>query len=394
MRCCFLVLLLFAPTSAVAAGLTESEAVARGMARPEIETLLEARIGIAEGNAAAAGRWDNPELEYSREALDFASGVSEDRFLWIRQRLNIAGVHGLEREAASRLVAAEAARARYESRETAAQIRTLFFEASHAQARAQALSSWRDRLQTLVEAVSARVKAGDASRYDELRLQRELALVKGEWLNADAVAISARDQLFAVIGGEPVPLVGELLPPSMDKAFVADVFDNHPLIEALEAEAASASLSAKAAGRKAWPEITIGAGRREFSEPGMDADGNLLSLGLEIPIFDRGNGEERAAKSRARRLESERALTEARLAADARGVLRAIEARRAAALELADANPNELVEIAESAYAAGEIGVMELIDAHRTELAAQEESLARRLAAREAWIEWQLLTGE
>lgn len=394
MRCLSLVFLLFA-TAVSSAELTEQEAVARGMARPEISALLQARIGIAEGNAASAGRWDNPELEYSREALDFASGVSEERSLWIRQRLNIAGVHGLERDAAARMLVAETARAKYASREIAADIRTLFYIALHAQAHEQALSTWQSRLQTLVAAVGARVKAGDASRYDELRLKRELALVRGDWLNATAAAASARDQLFSVIGGEPVSLAGELLPPAMNTAVVADVLREHPVLEALEAEAGSAALSAKAADRKAWPEVTVGAGRREFSEPGLDADGNLLSLGVTIPIFDRGSGEARTAESRNRRLESERALTEARLAAEARGVLRAIEARRAAVLELREAAaPNELAPIAESAYEAGEIGVMELIDAHRTELAAHEAALARSLSAREAWIEWQLLKGE
>lgn len=394
----FLILLfsLFACGAVHAAALTEADAVKRGMAQPDIVALLDARRGIAAGNAASAGRWANPEIEYSREALDLPGGVSEDRFLWIRQRLNIAGVHGLERDAAARLRVAEDARTEFAAREIAADIRALFYETLATDARAQVLAAWHERLQELVTAVTNRATAGDASRYDQLRLERELALIRGEMLDAKAKAESARDRLFSLIGGEPVALQGYLLPPSMDAAVVTDVLTSHPLLKALDAEAGSAVLSAKAARREAWPELTVGVGRREFAEPGFD-DGNVLSLGVTVPLFDRGTGEARAADSRARRLTAERALTEARLAADTRATVRALEARREAALALKNvgvAEPDSLAAIAESAYAAGEIGVMELIDAHRTELAAHRESVDRALAARDAYIELQLLRGE
>jgi len=50
--------------------------------------------------------------------------------------------------------------------------------------------------------------------------------------------------------------------------------------------------------------------------------------------------------------------------------------------------------IAEDAYQAGEIGVMELIDAHRADLAAQREAIQRARAARDSLIELQFLGGE
>lgn len=395
---CMIVSFSVAATSAAyAAGLTEAEAVQRALAQSEITTLLDARRGIAAGNAESVGRWANPEIEYSQETLDLPGGPSKERSIWLRQRLNIAGVPGLKREAADHTRNAEDARTALVAREIASEIRTRFYQTLAADATVDIISHWHQRLEELSTAVSNRVVAGDASRYDQSRLERELALLQGEMLEANAQAASVRDQLFSLMGSEPVTLQGTLLPPAADHEVLAEVLANHPLLRALNAEAESAALSAKASRREAWPEVTVSIGRREYAEPGIDADGNILSLGVEIPLFDRGTGNARAHKGRASQLRAERALSEARLAADIRATLRTLESRRQAALALrtagADAS-HSLAAIAESAYAAGEIGVMELIDAHRTELAARQEAITRALAARKAYIELQLLKGD
>jgi outer membrane protein TolC len=358
--------------------------------------MLSARRGIAAGNTAAAGRWANPEIEYSRENLDLPGGESEDNFLWIRQRLNIAGVHGLERDAAESLQAAELSRTEFAEREVARDIRRLFYAALAAEGEAQTINAWQSRLEELTAAVERRVAVGDASRYDYLRLARELALIRGEAFDVETDAESSRDRLFSLIGGDSAALSGTLLPPSASDEIAADIVADHPLLRALDAEAGSAALSARAAAREVWPEVTVGFGRREFEEPGVDANGNLVMLGVEVPLFDRGDGKQFAEESRVRRLRAERTLTANRLAAEARSVLREIEARRNAALLLhsVDDKPESLSGIAEAAYGEGEISVMELIDAHRADLAAQRQAVARAQAARESYIELQMLRGE
>jgi len=376
--------------------LTEAEAVGRGLARAEVNALLETRRQIAAGNTRAAGRWSNPEIEYSRESVDLPGGEGREKFLWIRQRLNVAGVHGLEREAAAALEVAAGARAEIERRGIAADIRRLYYSALAAEAQLRTALRWQGRLDQLADSVSQRVAAGDASRYDLLRIEREFALLRGEVLDREAAAESARDRLFSLIGGQPAALSGQVLPPAVGESAVADVVAEHPLLSALDAEADSASLSARAAGRRTWPEVTVGVGRREVEEPGLDANGNLVMLGLEVPLFDRGDGEEFAAESRARRLDAERRMAANRLTAETRAAVRAVEAGREAAqlLQAADAEEHSLASIAESAYAAGEIGVMELIDAHRADLAAQREAIERAQSARESFIELQFLRGE
>lgn len=387
---------LLAFNAATAQALTESEAVERGLAQPDIRAMLAARRDIAAGEAAAAGRWDNPSIEYSSETLDLPSGESEDTFLWIRQRLNIAGVHGLERDAAEQALVAEESRVEFARREVARDIRRLFYDALAAQEAHRTVAAWQTRLEELTAAVERRMEAGDASRYDYLRLARELALIRGEAVELEAKAESARDGLFSLVGGPATALTGTLLPPASDGSAAMDIIAGHPLLEALAADAESASLAAKAAARAAWPEVTVGVGRRELEEPDFGADGNLVMLGVEIPLFDRGDGRQFAAESRARRLRAERVLAANRLAADARAAQRAVHAQRSAALMLAssDEGENSLSAIAESAYTAGEIIVMELIDAHRADLAAQRQAISHARAAREAWIDLQMLRGD
>lgn len=400
MRCFFLfvVLLALSPTvdaqSPADAGLTESEAVQRGLQRPDIVQSLGARREAATGREQAAGRWANPEVEFSSEGADLPGGRVDDRFLWVRQRFNLAGVHGLERDAAGSARVAEFARTDFRRREVAAEIRRFYYEAVAAEREARAVGRWRQRLAELSRAVSNRANAGDASRFDALRLQQELALVAGDATTARARAESARDRLFSLIGMEPVPLEDDLLPPASNTT-VASVVQEHPMLEALEAEARSARLASEAADRRSWPELTVGVGQRTLDEPGVSADGNLLSLGVTVPLFSNGSGQARAASAQSRRLSAERDLLASRLGADARSLIRELEARRSAAIELIETRPEtSLASIAEAAYEAGEISVVELIDAHRTELSVQREADRRALMARQSFIELQMMRGE
>jgi outer membrane protein, heavy metal efflux system len=396
MRFALLAMLLALPAApAHAAALTEAEVVRRGLSHPQLQAMQESSVGEALGDSAAAGRWANPEIELGRERVDGSGGRSKETDVWIRQRLDLAGVRARERDAAQTMVVAEGGSADIVEREQARDIRRRFYDALAADALLRLAVDWRDRLDTLVTAAVRRVDAGDASRYELLRLQKELSVVQAELLERQAAAASARERLFAMIGGEPARLSGKLLPPAMDDALAPGLLADHPLLRALDAESESALFSSEAASRRRWPALTLGAGWREVDEAGHSADGSMFMLGVEIPVFDRGTGERDAASSRARRSTAERSLAEERLAADARAALGELQARRAGALLLNDheAEETSFLSIAEAAYEAGEISVAELIDAHRTELTVARERIERSRLARESYIELQYVGG-
>lgn len=378
---------------ALAAALSEEQAVREGLAQARVTTLIEARRAAAEGMASSVGHWENPELEYSEESLRLPGDDSSDQFLWLRQRFNVGGARGLERRAARWHLVGQYARIELERRALVAEIRSLYYDVVAARQSLNAQRDWHARLKQLVRAVEARQQAGDAARYDAVRLRQELVLLSARVLEADANLESAQEALFHLIDVEPVDLTGGLLPPA---APVAELLDDHPTLRALFSDASSADTRAKAARRDAWPDVTLGIGRREFQEGEIDARGGMIAIGVEVPLFNRSQGKIQAAESEARALQAEASLVRSRLQAQVGEARRLLEVRRAAAYDLKreiDNDGGSLSAMAEAAYAAGEIDVMALIDAHRTELAMASEITAFARAARAAYIQLQYLSG-
>jgi outer membrane protein, heavy metal efflux system len=378
------------------AGLSEQQAVQQGLAQPRVISLINARRAGAEGLASSAGRWNNPELEFSEESLKLPGRNGSDQFLWLRQRFNVAGARGLERRAAQFDLHGQYARVELERRALVREIRSSYYDAVAARQLLAVQRRWHARLEALVASVAARRQAGDAAHYDVVRLRQELALVNVRVLETRAEFESARDALFELISAEPAELTGNLLPPGVPATLAGGV-EGHPTLRALQAEASGAETRAKAAQRSAWPDVTVGLGRRQLDEGELDAGGGLISIGLELPLFNRSQGEIQAAESDARALTAEASLMRSRLRSEIGEAYRLLEARREAALRLQEDTGGEedsLSSIAESAYTVGEIDVMALIDAHRTELAIASEVTALARAARAAYIQLQYLSGE
>jgi len=363
--------------------LTEAEAVELGLSVAAYRDWADASRREARGRTAASGLWTNPELEYSQESLDVPGG-SSDRFLWLRQSLDIAGVKSLQRAAARESEGVTDAAIEAARRERRAAVRGAFYQALKARRQTQAIAHWHGRLAELADAVGERYRAGDVSRFDHLRLQRQQVLFEGRLASAEAALVAARQRLFGLLESEPRPLAGELLParpPPLEHARAS--LEAHPEISRLLAGAESDRLRARAAGREAWPELTL--------------DGNVFSVGVEIPLFDRGDGREAAARARAGAKSARLSLVRARLGAEVEATLQALDKRRAAALALEqqlDAGGESLSGIADAAYAAGELEVMGLIDAHEAELELRLEAIELGHAARRAAIALQTLTGD
>lgn len=377
--------------------LTEAEAVERGLSVAAYRDWVEATRREARGQTAATGLWSNPELEYSEESLD-VPGDSTDRFLWLRQPVDIAGVNALQRAAARESEGVTEAAIESSKRERRAQVREAFYRALKARRRLEAFEHWHDRLIELVNAVRERFQAGDASRFEYLRLEREQVLLQGRLASARAGLGAARERLFGLLASEHRPLAGELLPPQpppTDRAMAS--LETHPDLRGLLAGAESDRLSAKAAGREAWPDVTLGVGRREFDEGPASLDGNVFSIGVEIPLFDRGDGRESAARASASAKSARLSLLRSRLRADLEATVEELRARRDAALALQRqlaSGGESLSEIADASYEAGELEVMGLIDAHEAELDLRLEAIELSHAARRAAIELQTLTGD
>lgn len=384
--------------SSANAELTEASAIERGMAQASVEELFEAQLDQARGAQDSAGRWANPEVEYSRENLDLPSGRSEESSWWLKQRLNIAGVKGIERDAALQSLEASEANVDLQRRQWRAQIREQFYESLAAQMRTDVLANHHRRLEQIALMIEQRVDEGDASRYDQLRIAQEVARAQSLYGEAKAKQQAERQQLFALTGGAPEPLTGDLLPPQLEPSEQASIpsLEQHPQLQMLAAREQSASLSAKAARRESWPEVSLGLGRKTLDEPGLSAEGNAIALSVEIPLFDRNRGEAQREHGRAREYAADLALTRHRLRARQQALYTTLAAQRESALafrQASQAGENSLSAIAETSYQAGELTIIELADAYRTELDTQQAYLDSARAARSTFIEIQELEG-
>jgi outer membrane protein, heavy metal efflux system len=287
------------------------------------------------------------------------------------------------------------ARIEMERRALVREIRGLYYDVVAARQRLEAQRDWHARLKQLVTAVEARRQAGDAARYDAVRLRQELALVSARLREARAAFESARETLFDLIDAEPVDLTGGLLPPEASAAPAEILAGIH--VASVAGGSRQCRYPRKAARRDAWPDLTLGIGRREFQEGEIDAQGGLIAIGVEVPLFNRSRGESQDAESEARALRAEASLERSRLQARIGEAERLLAARRAAVHDLQReiaSDGGSLSAMAEAAYTAGEIDVMALIDAHRTELAMAGEITALARAARAAYIQLQYLSGD
>jgi outer membrane protein, heavy metal efflux system len=375
--------------------LTESRAIGLGLSRVDVRDWLEGRSAAAEAESHIGNHWNNPEFEYTRESVDLPGGENREASYLLRQRFNIAGQVGIRHDAANQQRRANEEAIEWAKRELAADIRHTFYQAMHARLHADALQSGVERLATFNDALAQRTLAGGVSRYDSLRLKREAVLLRGQAATARAQAEVLQEKLKSLIGVMESP-AGDLAPPPVPTiAELEQRLLRHPELRRLALEADAQRLTAKAASREAWPELTVGIGQREFTSPGVSGDGGTLELAIEIPLFHRGNAERDRASARARSLQAEQNLVRQRLLAGLHGTVSMVQSRRKAAEDLSAVNGGgSLIGAAEQSYWNGEMQVLDLIDAHLTELSARVEELALELNARMAYIELQTLIGE
>jgi cobalt-zinc-cadmium efflux system outer membrane protein len=143
------------------------------------------------------------------------------------------------------------------------------------------------------------------------------------------------------------------------------------------------------------PEPEVVAGTKSSNVGGGDV-GSVISVHVNVPLFDRAQPERAIAHARLTqaeaRAEAFRFAVRAQIAAARAMVLErrdAADRYRAAATESAD----RLERIAQVSYEAGERGILELLDAYRSGSAARTRQAELDAAARQAEIELEFVSG-
>lgn len=381
--------------------LDEDEAVRRALARPALEDELRARVDLARADEIAARRWPNPVASWSHEQLRASAATERQDIAVLSQRFDLSGRRGLRGDAAGRRVEAAGAGAELLRLDVEAEARRAFTDALAQERRVAVLRGAVDRLEGVAAAVARRAASGDVAGYDRRRVERERVTVLGRLDVEEGALARARARLAAVTGARdpsaPLALRGDLTaaaPPPLPT--LAERLSSRPDLRALELEARSGDLEARAAGRWFVPDVELGGGLKTVDSGSRRDSGFAAALTIPIPLFARERDERLRGDARARAARGRLSL-----ALDAaRGGLAGLhaEATRLAAAaaryrESGVADAAMLLRIAEAAYRGGEVGVLELIDAYRAALDAEISLVELEWAARRARIDLDRTSG-
>jgi len=256
-----------------------------------------------------------------------------------------------------------------------------FVEALAAQARVELAGEPVRLARELVAALEQRQAAGAAGPAEVARARASVALAEVERQRAEAGLTAARARLAALWAGraeDVPPLVGTLgLPatPPDREAWLARLAD-HPRLarQAALREAAEAAVDLARAG--AVPDVTVGGGVR-FLREGADV-GFVAGLSLPLPIYDRNQGNVRAARAELAAVEEEGQATERELRVEFAAAWQELVSTREAAAAL----QREAVPAAEQAerlvrggFAAGETALLDVLEARQLLVAVRREVL-------------------
>lgn len=361
-------------------GLTLDTAVARAL---ELNPALKAAasgVSAAESRTLQAGLWPNPEFDLDVENFggdsDLQGFESAETTILISQALPLGGTPGRRRAVAEsdHVLAGrdfEAVRLEVVARSTAA-----FYGVVVAQQRQALAGEFLKLTERFADTVATRVEAGKVSPVENTRAEIEVATARIRELRADRELAAARVLLAANWGSTspsfdrvrgdlprpvPPPSLQELrsmLSQSPEMRRVRDRLERQQRVVAFEK-----SLRV--------PELAVGVGPRRFEETGQSAW--VAQVGFSLPIFDRNQGERRAAEFDLERIErdgeSRRVDLEAELAVVVERMRAASGAAVSAETEVLPAARMATAAI-ETGYREGKFAFVDVIAAQRTLLDA------------------------
>lgn len=380
--------------------LTEREAVSSALSRPAWIEAETGRVALAESVITEAGLLPNPVFAIGHERVGMAGGDATERSAQISQTFDFSGRRSLRQEAASKRLDAERLDGQVRRLNTIAEVRRAFAETLHRDQVQTSLRLWLSRIEKITDVTAQLAKAGEASGYDRRRIEREAQTARARLSVAQADAARSREALAVLTGKKPeevMHLLGDLLPdviPAIEA--LQSGLRQRPDLVSLVAQSEAFERERLAAQRGWVPDLTVGVGQKTHDEPTGSGSGAIVGMSFSIPLFDRGGAAQQRSLAKVQTVRAEHALTLSKADAGLRGAWHQANELREAALAYrsnsTDGSQN-LSGIAEAAYRAGEAGLLELIDAYRTELDFSTTELDLALRARLAHIDLETLSG-
>ncbi len=364
--------------------LTEDDAVRIAQGSQSVVALGAAQLDLARSDIERERRWPNPTLDYTRE-----SAGDTEQFLTLSQTFDFSGRRAMRRRAAELRVEATQQEVAGQQLDLARIVRSEFSRAANQQELVRALTEWTRKIGAAAETAARLQAGGEVSGYDRRRLERERIGAEARLAAERGSLVAAQRRLAALLGVEQLDGVTLPRPTRPEIPAEADLtarIEQRPDVAAIAKRIEAAMLDRQAAQRWRVPLFDLTAGLKNTEA----ASGAIVGAVISLPIFNRNQADLLRANAELAMLTAQRSIVVARARGEAAGLAaEARELRNAARLFREQALPTSerLTATAEAAYRAGEIGILELLDAYRTALDAEVEAAELERRAREAEIE-------
>jgi outer membrane protein, heavy metal efflux system len=399
------------PAQPAAPPVALEQAISTVLARSPSLKAAQARADAAKEAARHAGVLPNPTLDVRSENWTFGSWAWTPRpdtgappgldfFTVLTQPVELGGQRG--KRAAIGAADRDAADAAFAAtrRLLTLDIIRVYVDALRSREWLRALDSNREGLDTLLRAMTARVREGYTAEADLAKFRAESARVDTQRLRA-RLDLGRSLSLLTSLMAEPVPIgADQLVEPALrpappgDPATLAErAASQSPDVLAARARAARARDSLALERARRVPDLNLAGGYKRTAGTDTAVVGALMA----IPLFDRNSRAIATASGDRQAADFELAATEARARTDARVIFDAALTlgERATHVDADLLEPADLVRTAaRTAFREGATDILMLVDAERVYVDARREAVQLKLDAIAAALEARLLLGE
>jgi outer membrane protein, heavy metal efflux system len=367
--------------------LTLEQALEEAAARSPTVVAAQADVDASRGRLRQAGFRANPQLSVDVENFTGSgaySGLnSVETTVTLNQQLDLFGRRSARVNVAQAALAAQELRLAIARADLVQAVRTQFAGAVAARDRLQLARDNAERARELARIADELVAAGREPPLRALRARANFAQTEAALRAAEAADLTARRLLAGLFGmtGEVGAVTGPLAPVALGE------IEARATLEVRLAEAdrlqAEAALRQEQIARRLNPSVGIGLRRlQQTSDTAL-----VAGVSVPLPLFDRNQGNIAAAGSAIRAAEARRDAALALATARIRNAQTNLDAARARVDALEGAalpQAAEALRLANLAYRAGRLTLLELLDAQQALAAAQGELIDARVALAEA----------
>ena len=390
---------LAAPASATAGtnSLTLGQAIELALLNNPLMHASGARVDAASARADQAGRWSNPELEFSAEDWPVGAGrgfSDAKQTIGVAQTLPFPGKKSLDKQLGGAGVKLTEAELAVRRTELVRDVKAGFFRVLASERLVEVSTELLAVAESSAATARKRVDAGAAAFQEQLRAEVQLEQARTELTDFERELAAARQGFATLLGRTELGdarlagALAEMPDNSLLDAVATDRLARHPSLSAAQANLDRARLDQRRARLEPYPDVKVGAAGGRIGA----TDETIMQLGFSVPlpILDRGKGKQQEAHANVSVAEAELHAVQQQLQ---REWANALKRCRTAAEQVANyrerilPKATEALRLVQTGFEQGKFNFIDLVDTQRmtaeARLAYQQKLLEMNIAQAE-----------